>query len=406
MTHAFDQANPLQIDYYPQLLSLELTSRCNLRCTMCAISHHAELQPGGDLYGDLSDQSLYRIIAVLPNIGTVSLSGHGESTISKNLIPCIRMARESGCRIELTTNLAVLPDRLAEAMVQYRLDCLRVSFHAATPELYNRILRHGDYEHAVANLRKLNQLKRHAKSAFPQMRFHFVGMKQNIHELPALIRIASAMGVRRIQMLSLMEYPSVSGESLERYPELLNRWIPKSLILGLFHGVSLEVPPSYAKHVWMAQAARSTFLAARSLFYRVRSLARLKNGKNSKPTLPIETAQSDSTNERSRPAGNSLPPPQQLQSSVIRDCHDLWKNAYVQEDGSVRPCCVMNRRMGNLESQQFQEIWQGRMYENLRAEFLSDSPPRECRDCSIKGWTSRMNWMHRLRFLKHVGKPL
>jgi MoaA/NifB/PqqE/SkfB family radical SAM enzyme len=359
---------------FPAHLSLELTTRCNLRCVFCALNHDPRLTPGGDHYGDLSTAALHAMQPFFRTAETVSLNGHGESLLtSQALIEALRLASAADARTELTTNLATLSDAVARAFVTHRLRVLRVSIHAASPELYARVMRNGDLARTLANLRRMKELKHVSGARYPSIRFHFVGMKQNVHELPALVRLAAAAGARRIQVLSLAEYPLVAGESLDRHPALIRRWIPRAMLSAAARGILLEVPALYARHAVAPTLARRVFLHARAVTH-------------------------------STPAPDAVPPSESPgpapPSAKIRDCHDLWRLAIIEQNGNVRPCCVIERSMGNLHQTGFPAIWDGAEYTRLRGQFLETSVP-ECAACIIKGWTSRAQWWRRHYHLQH-----
>jgi radical SAM protein with 4Fe4S-binding SPASM domain len=68
-------------------------------------------------------------------------------------------------------------------------------------------------------------------------------------------------------------------------------------------------------------------------------------------------------------------------------CSSPSTSIFIFYDGRVLPCCHPHAHasmtMGNLMTQSFQEIWNGRLYRNLRAGLFTGDAPPLCRKCSI-----------------------
>jgi len=68
-------------------------------------------------------------------------------------------------------------------------------------------------------------------------------------------------------------------------------------------------------------------------------------------------------------------------------CASPYTGVFIFYDGRVFPCCHPHAHtklpMGNLLKQEFDEIWNGRAYRNLRAGLKLGDPPPICQRCSI-----------------------
>jgi radical SAM protein with 4Fe4S-binding SPASM domain len=67
-------------------------------------------------------------------------------------------------------------------------------------------------------------------------------------------------------------------------------------------------------------------------------------------------------------------------------CHEPWRSAVVLGNGDVHVCCVPGpgTRMGNLEEQSMQAIWNGPQYQSFRRAVNSDTPPAVCAACPMR----------------------
>ncbi len=68
-----------------------------------------------------------------------------------------------------------------------------------------------------------------------------------------------------------------------------------------------------------------------------------------------------------------------------KSCYHPWQSASINERGDVMPCCATSVVMGNLQTETFEDIWNGSRYQKLRNTVNSDKPLRFCRNCSLRG---------------------
>jgi MoaA/NifB/PqqE/SkfB family radical SAM enzyme len=58
-----------------------------------------------------------------------------------------------------------------------------------------------------------------------------------------------------------------------------------------------------------------------------------------------------------------------------------WIHFHVGDDGIAKACCVANIPFGNINSQSFEEIWNGDKITQLRAKFLKGELDKRCAHC-------------------------
>ena len=64
---------------------------------------------------------------------------------------------------------------------------------------------------------------------------------------------------------------------------------------------------------------------------------------------------------------------------LVEKCNYPWYNLMIDVDGEVRPCCWVAASWGNLNSKEFDEIWNGPSAVSMRQSFLADRVPVPCR---------------------------
>src|ERR1700723_3721686 len=121
-------------DSEPVCLYLEVTNRCNLLCTTCPRTYE-ELEPEADmsweLFGSIVDQ--------VPNLARAVLHGVGEPMLVANLPKMVKYLKDRGVYVLFNTNGTVLSERNGRALIDARLDELRVSLDASNRESFKAI---------------------------------------------------------------------------------------------------------------------------------------------------------------------------------------------------------------------------------------------------------------------------
>jgi len=76
-----------------------------------------------------------------------------------------------------------------------------------------------------------------------------------------------------------------------------------------------------------------------------------------------------------------LPPRFGNSSNENTLCHDPWEFFYVENQGSVLPCCFAGDHIGYLNKADFEEIWNSDGYVRLRKGLLDNKPYTWCKYC-------------------------
>ncbi|MFI1990721.1 radical SAM protein [Actinoplanes sp. NPDC020271] len=308
----------------PGHLQVEVTSACNLRCTMCLVRYRP---PVNKLAGAMRPELFHRLVDELP-LRQVTLQGLGEPLLSPYLPEMIATAVGRGIRVGFNSNATLLTRRRAEELVAGRVDWLHVSLDGAGPRVYEAIREGAKFDTVIANLAGLVAAKREAGSATPWIRVVFVAMRDNVDELPALVRLLARTGVDELRVQNLSHS---FDDAASAYEEIRSFTAEQALWDA--------EPPAFAV---ATEAARETGLRLR---------------------LPS-------------PAG-----------AGGGNCTWPWEAAYVTSAGTVQPCCMVmgddRVSLGDLNESSFTDIWHGPAYRDFRRRLDSSEPPDVCRGCSL-----------------------
>jgi radical SAM protein with 4Fe4S-binding SPASM domain len=315
----------------PAHLQVEVTSACNLRCTMCLVRYRP---PVNKLAGAMAPQLYHRLVEDVP-LRQLTLQGLGEPLLSPFLPEMIEAAVRRGIRVGFNTNATLLNRRRAEELVASRVDWLHVSLDGASASAYEKIRDGANFDTVVANLAGLVRAKRAAASATPWIRVVFVAMRDNVAELPGLVRLLGGIGVDELRVQNL-SHSFDDTDPAGRYEEIREFTADQALWTG-------------------ADLARAEGAFAEARKAAADQGVRLR--------LP-----------RFDDAGGG-------------GCTWPWDAAYITSTGVVQPCCMVmgddRVSLGDLNEAGFPEIWRGEAYQDFRRRLAGEEPPDVCRGCSL-----------------------
>src|ERR1700704_2143883 len=173
----------------PGYVQIEPVGQCNLRCQMCSIQFRRDGPPyGPPAFMDF--EAFKRTVDQFGTLRELHLQGLGEPMMHPRFFDMVEYATAKGIRVSTNSNLTLLNDRRAERCVTSELDCLHVSIDGATAETYERIRSRAHYDRVVSNLERLLAARERLGSEHPHIHLVMVIMRQNLHELPEIVRLA------------------------------------------------------------------------------------------------------------------------------------------------------------------------------------------------------------------------
>jgi MoaA/NifB/PqqE/SkfB family radical SAM enzyme len=326
----------------PRQIYIEVTNRCNSLCASCPLTydHFLPFEPKHHL----AWQQFRHIVDQLPRIERAVLHGIGEPLLNVRLPDFVAHLKARGAYVLFNTNALLLDERRGDALCEAGLDELRVSLDAATPGLYHRLRGIDKFDQIVAGVRAF--VARHGGGERPRVSLWFVGMRENLHELPDFVRLAANVGVPEVYLQRLVYF----GDR-ERLGDDTTM-VPEQALFG-----TLEQRQA-------ALIAECEALAAElGLAFRA-----------SGATTPHESVA----------AGEAHP---------WQGCYRPWALMYITANGTALPCCIApfatpeyaRIRLGNVFERPLAEVWNDQPYQELRAAVLSERPaPWPCQHCGVR----------------------
>jgi MoaA/NifB/PqqE/SkfB family radical SAM enzyme len=329
---------------WPDVVQLEITSVCNLRCVMCPVTCETRDRSEGERVLSVADLEPLR--ELFENAYEVELTGFGEIFTHPDLLGVLRFLRGCGCTINATTNGTRMDAQRVRSIVgEGLIDLLCISLDAAKPETLARVRVGADLEQIVANARGLVAIRNEMAASLPRLHHSFITMERNLAELPDFVRLAHAIGAEAVIVQGLQESAETAAENTARDAAREATVYREAKRVAESLGVAMEF--------WYQGTREEDAVAADG-----RTLTKYQ--------------------VTARPGGAAL----------VKDCPFPWDRVFIKSNLDVQVCATVWETlvMGNLRRQTFAEVWNGDAYRTVRDRMRGTSPPGECADCMTKHW--------------------
>lgn len=317
----------------PFAVTVDPTRRCNLRCAGC-YSHSPLLDgtsqeaPAGDLDRDI----FAGLCRELQTMGTRRLvfCGQGEPLLHPELLDLIRLAKDAGLQVVLVTNGTLLDEEKIHGFIDSRLDRVRVSLWASSPEEYAKNYPGTSprlFEATLRGLALLGSIKTSRASVVPRVTLHTVLDRFNWRQIDSFVTLALEAGVGAVSFAPLhtlsgrLRDLALATEEERELKDNLRRARKRLQRSGVGHNIGETI-----RRYEIGEAVRSR--------------------------VP---------------------------------CYIGWTHPRIRVDGTVHPCGPCPRPMGNLRERSLREIWNGPAYRSFRRRLLDPAETGlfEGCDCSF-----------------------
>jgi radical SAM protein with 4Fe4S-binding SPASM domain len=307
----------MRVPCLPVTLDIEPNNDCNFQCPHCQVTHWAKrrFRLGRDSFERLLDQ--------FPKFAALKLQGMGEPLLNNEMLPMLRAGEARGIPMHFISNGSVMTLAIAEKLLSLRSTRMTFSIDGATAAVFERVRVGGNFERVCENVRQLVRLR--GQSSEPPIDVWTVVTKENVRELPDVVRLAKDLGV-------------------------------DAITFQLF--VSNWGKPEMNPHAEAVRVSRTD--------PDLEAILRQAQHVATRVGIPL-TIHRDNFLSRERP------------------CRWPWTSAFIASNGDVVPCSIVADSdtvcMGNVFEQPFREIWNGPAYQHLREQIRTHRLPDFCRAC-------------------------
>lgn len=179
---------------YPITLIVENTAKCNFKCPMCPreFGYYPPEDFDFNLFKRVIDEVSSQTELVFP-------WGGGEPLMNPELHKMVRYCKDAGIYTVVSTNASLLDERHSRLLIESGLDNLILAFDGATPEVYEKYRKGGDFHKVRANILKFLEVKRRMKSDLFTV-VQMVRLPENQHQVGDFHRMWSIDGVDQIRI--------------------------------------------------------------------------------------------------------------------------------------------------------------------------------------------------------------
>jgi MoaA/NifB/PqqE/SkfB family radical SAM enzyme len=346
----------------PTWVNLESTLGCNLECTMCGsflsgvTKQRKVMSPA--LLARVRDQ-------VLPTARDLSLTVAGEPFMTPKLGTFVDLAEQSQVSLQLNSNATLIKDSELLGRLLRRASVVKFSIDGATKPTYEAIRIKADFDRVLDNVRLVvrtrDALPREQR---PRLVLCMVLMRSNVHELTAMVDLATDLGLDRLEVAHVTAFTDAidAAEALRHWPDEADQALRAARDRADARGLRTHLPPLMSgERLPVAPRTR-----ARLALSEVRGLTRTRLRR-----LAATLARKVQEAHWARHAGGRV------------GCHFLNDGVFVTIGGDVAPCPMPGRPIvGNLLRDDFDTIWNGETLTAMRQGLIDGEPFDCCAHCS------------------------
>ena len=387
---------------HPSKLFVEVTTRCNLRCAMCPRE-----APGRTIVdGDMTRETFARLAPAFPRLDALVLNGIGEPLLHPHLDRFVEEARrampDSGW-VGFQTNGQLLGPKRAEALAHAGVDRICISADAVAPDLFSKLRRGGRLDAIETATAALDDASRRRGRPI-SVGLEFVVMRDNLHQLPELVRWAARHHVGFVIATHMLPYDAAMAHAAafdpntDRALQLYEEWNARAEADGVDMGRYFEVflkfhqapedrrVVEYVKQMVADGAAQGVSVhPGRLLDHDADLLSRVR-------------ASFQEAEEVARAEGVELKLPATVPTRQRRCEFVEGGGAFVAWDGSVSPCYFVWHRyschvggvakhvrpmsFGNVAGDELLSVWNGGASRSFREGVVKYDFPF-CYDCNV-----------------------
>ncbi len=211
--------------YYPNKLTIDIGNVCNLRCPLCPTGRGDDTAKRGLMGMEAYKKVVDELGGYLTHL---ELYNWGEPLLNRDLIPMVRYAKSKKIPVSISTNLNLLDETMAEALLSTKIEKVFISCDGASPETYGKYRIGGDFEKVLSHLHLLKEAKKKLKNHYTRLILLFHVFRFNEDEIDQIKKLARDLGIElRINKMRT----DMGKEIFEKVQDSIERdgkWIPRN----------------------------------------------------------------------------------------------------------------------------------------------------------------------------------
>ncbi len=350
------------VSYYPDYVygkgkirklksvTIEVTLRCHCRCQMCPL-YGVQTEGGKDLIQSIKEQreltteEYAKLFLGLREIGVESLTlSGGEAFLRKDILDLIKMSKESGFSLSITSTASEINEDAAKKIVEYGLDCLTISLDGPK-EVHEHIRQAKIFDKIMRNVDTIQREKLKLNKTKPNINFLCTVSALNQKSLRDLVRVCKQKEVPlTIDPIIFTDDEIMQGTKQKAG---VGEFSKKESFLLSEDIVNIDIDSLINE------------------FHEVRKLAKELD-------LPVYIS-IDGNEEIKRFFAEP-------DYSVVNKCFEPWYSLRIDPYGTVYPCSISSS-MGNIRESNIDEIINNDKYVKFRCNLKENKLLPFCKKC-------------------------
>lgn len=315
----------------PLGVSVDISGSCNLNCRICSLEKWYPKNNNKTIPYEVIE----KISHIIPKIKSISLFCNCEPLLNQNITEIIKHFKEINPNlfISFATNGTLLSSSLSSKLVETGIDKIYFSIDGASAETNDEIRLGAKLQNVVQNIKELNKQKEAKQSNIPKTGIITVSSTKNVNELVSILQLACELCAESFTINGLDPYDEEMA-NLTLWRERIN--------------------PEFKR-----------------IFVKLKELAKKNDIDIRLPSLIL----------------------QPYKFCVLMGC-------VIDSNGEVYPCSSLSYErpyyylgnelihtrisFGNLQENNFYEIWNSREYRSFRKKLLRGHLPDFCSKCLMQ----------------------
>jgi MoaA/NifB/PqqE/SkfB family radical SAM enzyme len=154
------------------------------------------------------------------------VSSLGEPFLNTNFWEIVSAIKKRGVAVGYTTNGLLLNNENIQKTLEKNADVVVVSIESLNKNIYEKIRPGSNIDEVINNLKNLIKAKKEKGRNIPEVRLGFTIQKNNIEELPEIVKFAHVIGVNMVYFTNLISH---TPEMVTESPHLLDKAYVKKI---------------------------------------------------------------------------------------------------------------------------------------------------------------------------------
>ncbi|MBN1823114.1 MAG: radical SAM protein [Endomicrobiales bacterium] len=308
----------------PLFLQIEITNKCNLRCVQCGVINRVE--------STLPESMFDKLWPVMPHIGGIIWLG-GEVFLVDYFMGLLKSINAKYPHINhyIYTNALLLDKKIIASLVGIDGLELKISIDSVVEDTYEQLRSQGKYQILLNNLEMLKE-EYSKKGKIPNLSVNVIAMKRNLTQLQLYPDFCKKYGIGSLDISFLADLNPPHTPDADIFDGTDQDVLQKA------KRILLDVEAKCREHGIKFYCNFNSYLRTLEESFDER---RLYN-----QTIILESSEND--------------------AKCVFQCYYPWTSLYIKCNGLVVPTgdCIIP--VGNMITDDFQEIWNGKMMQAYR----------------------------------------